>query len=68
MKSMGVATECGCKEVYRFPHTLLILVSVLFYSSIIITSAWGHELSGRVRHTLIIIMSWLNARGLQVSF
>ena len=18
---MGVATECGCKEVYRFPHT-----------------------------------------------
>ena len=33
----GVATECGCKEVYRFPHTILIpnpLVSVLFYSSI----------------------------------
>ena len=28
---MGVATGCGCKEVYRFPHTL---VSVLFYSSI----------------------------------
>ena len=21
MKSMGVATGCGCKEVYRFPHT-----------------------------------------------
>ena len=19
--SMGVATGCGCKEVYRFPHT-----------------------------------------------
>ena len=34
---MGVATGCGCKEVYRFPHTILIptpLVSVLFYSSI----------------------------------
>ena len=27
MKYMGVATGCGCKEVYR-------LVSVLFYSSI----------------------------------
>ena len=30
---MGVATGCGCKEVYRFPHTILIptpLVSVLF--------------------------------------
>ena len=21
MKSMGVASGCGCKEVYRFPHT-----------------------------------------------
>ena len=21
VKSMGVATGCGCKEVYRFPHT-----------------------------------------------
>ena len=34
---MGVATGCGCKEVYRFSHTILIptpLVSVLFYSSI----------------------------------
>ena len=20
MKSMGVASGCGCKEVYRFPH------------------------------------------------
>ena len=30
---MGVATGCGCKEVYRFPHTIY-LVSVLFYSSI----------------------------------
>ena len=31
MKSMGVATGCGCKEVYRFPHTLIPtpLVSVL---------------------------------------
>ena len=32
---MGVASGCGCKEVYRFPHTILIptptpLVSVLF--------------------------------------
>ena len=32
MKSMGVATGCGCKEVYRFPHILIPtpLVSVLF--------------------------------------
>ena len=20
MESMGVASECGCKEIYRFPH------------------------------------------------
>ena len=36
---MGVATGCGCKEVYRFPHIYILLiptphVSVLFYSSI----------------------------------
>ena len=33
---MGVATGCGCKEVYTFPHSLIPtpLVSVLFYSSI----------------------------------
>ena len=34
---MGVATGCGFKEIYRFPHTILIptpLVSVLFCSSI----------------------------------
>ena len=29
MKSMGVATGCGCKEVYRFPHT------TYYYSSCI---------------------------------
>ena len=31
---MGVATVCGFKEIYRFPHTTLLiptpLVSVLF--------------------------------------
>ena len=33
---MGVATGCGCKEVYKFPHSTYpySLVSVLFYSSI----------------------------------
>ena len=31
---MGVATGCGCKEVYRFPHTTA-LVSVIFCSSIL---------------------------------
>ena len=32
----GVASGSGCKEVYRFPHTLIPtpLVSVHFYSSI----------------------------------
>ena len=35
MESMGVATGCGCKEVYRFPHiTPTCLVFALFYSSI----------------------------------
>ena len=35
MESMGVATGCGCKEVYSF-HLLIPtpLVSVLFCSSI----------------------------------
>ena len=33
---MGVATGCGCKEVYRFPHTTYPYssLSVLFCSSI----------------------------------
>ena len=34
---VGGIYGCGCKEVYRFPHIILIptpLVSVLFYSSI----------------------------------
>ena len=36
VESMGVASECGCKEVYRFPHITYPypLVSVLFSSSI----------------------------------
>ena len=29
MESMGVASGCSCKEVYRFPHTTP-LVSALF--------------------------------------
>ena len=36
---VGGIYGCGCKEVYRFPHTIYLspptpLVSVLFYSSI----------------------------------
>ena len=31
---MGMATGCGCKEVYRFPHTTYPYSSVPFYSSI----------------------------------
>ena len=27
---MGVATGCGCKEVYRFPHSTYPYSSVLF--------------------------------------
>ena len=37
VESMGVATGCGCKEVYRFPHTtypLLLLYLLFFCSSI----------------------------------
>ena len=31
---MGVATGCGCKEVYRFPHTTSTpLVSALFFAA-----------------------------------
>ena len=32
-QEVGVASRCGCKEVYRFPHTTY-LVSVLFCSNI----------------------------------
>ena len=37
MESMGVATGCGFKEIYRFPHTTYPYssVSVLFCSSLI---------------------------------
>ena len=33
---MSVASGCGCKDVYRYPHLLIptSLVSVLFCSSI----------------------------------
>ena len=33
---MGVATGCGCKEVYRFPHTTYPYSSCIcsFFSSI----------------------------------
>ena len=36
MKSIGVATGCGCKEIYRFPHTTYPYSSCIrsFYSSI----------------------------------
>ena len=30
---MGVATGCGCKEVYRFPHTSNYLSLLLLYLS-----------------------------------
>ena len=27
---MGVATGCGCKEVYRFPHTIYLSLLLLY--------------------------------------
>ena len=30
---MGVASGCGCKEVYRFPHYLSLLLLYLFFFS-----------------------------------
>ena len=31
VESMGVATGCGCKEVYRFPHTTYPYSSCIYY-------------------------------------
>ena len=28
---MGVATGCGCKEVYRFPHSTYLFLLYLFF-------------------------------------
>ena len=28
---MGVATGCGCKEVYRFPHIYILLILYPFF-------------------------------------
>ena len=39
VESMGVATGCGCKEVYRFPHTtyhLLLLYLFFFTASLLL--------------------------------
>ena len=27
---MGVASGCGCKEVYRFPHTIYLSLLLLY--------------------------------------
>ena len=42
MKSMGVATGCGCKEVYRFPHT-----TYLFFFTAVAYMLVGGEISIR---------------------
>ena len=31
VESMGVASGCGCKEVYRFPHITYYLSLLLMY-------------------------------------
>ena len=60
---MGVATGCGFKEIYRFPHTTYSYSSCIctflqqhpyffvhfLYRYIASASARGRELSGRVR-------------------
>ena len=33
VESMGVATGCGCKEVYRFPHTTYPYSSCIYICS-----------------------------------
>ena len=34
MESMGMASGCGCKEVYRFPHiTYLYSLYLLFFAA-----------------------------------
>ena len=36
MESMGGATGCGCKEVYRFPHIIylsLLLLYLFFFAA-----------------------------------
>ena len=35
VESMGVASGCGCKEVYRFPHiTYILLLYLLFFAAV----------------------------------
>ena len=31
VESMGVASGCGCKELYRFPHISLLLLYIYIY-------------------------------------
>ena len=33
MKSIGVATGCGCKEVYRFPYLSVFLLYLFFFAA-----------------------------------
>ena len=33
VESMGVASGCSCKEVYRFPHILSLLLLYLLFCS-----------------------------------
>ena len=42
VESMGVATGCGCKEVYRFPHTTYPYSSCNPYSSCICSFLQQH--------------------------
>ena len=60
VECMGVASGCGCKEVYRFPHTTYP------YSSCICSFLQQHPyFLFLMFFVLVIIMSGLNACGLQ---
>ena len=74
MKSMGVATGCGCKEVYRFPHTTYPYSSCicsflqqhpyfLFIFLNVFRSLYIVVTDFRLHHTcsIIIILLWLHS-------
>ena len=41
---MGVATGCGCKEVYRFPHTVnSVIYAVILFMRIMRVVVRAHK-------------------------
>ena len=56
VESMGVASGCGCKEVYRFPHKsyYCLVYSILIYLFIHIC-AYMHTQASTCTHTLPVL-------------